>query len=443
MERAEKRSKRIKWSAIAGLVSSGTVACVSFFSAPITINYLGKDLYGVWVIITSFLFWAQLFDFGILNGLTNALSEALGKDDYESARSYISTAFLITLLISSLGIVVWCAVSLHIPWSQWIKVDTVQQGILLKNGICIIGCLFLATLPFLLSQKILLSAQKLYIAHAISFIAYLLTLLALLIGVHSHFTLCQLLLIINGLPLIWHAFCCCVLMRKIPWARFSLYFVKLRALKRVAQSSLPLLLIQMIQIITSQMIPILIASVTTLKDVADFGILWKMYLFISLVTANVSLAHNPGFRDAYERGEIEWIKKALKRLAFFQGGLTLLGCLPLCIAGNKVIEVWINMPLEQPLKSSSWMVFTLCALFSVLNATLHSVLLILDKMRFQILLILFSSTALLLSILFGVSRIGLIAPFVAMGAAALLCMYFSFRSLKVLLNRRALRSSFQ
>jgi O-antigen/teichoic acid export membrane protein len=277
----------------------------------------------------------------------------------------------------------------------------------------------------------------------ISFIAYLLTLLALLIGVHFHFTLCQLLIIINGLPLIWHAFCFFALMRKIPWARFSLYFVKLLALKRVAQSSVPLLLIQMIQIITSQMIPILIASVTTLKDVADFGILWKMYLFISLVTTNVSLAHNPGFRDAYERGEIEWIKRALKRLAFFQGGLTLLGCLPLCIAGNKVVEVWINMPLEQPLKSSSWMLFTLCALFSVLNATLHSVLLILDKMRFQIVLIFFSSTALLLGILFGVSRIGLIAPFAAMGTAALLCMCFSFKSLKSLLNQKGINVFFQ
>src|SRR5690349_24921145 len=108
-DRLKKRTRRIQWSALAGLASSGAIALISIFSAPITINYLGKDLYGIWAIITSFLTWAQLFDFGILTGLTNALSEAFGRDDYESARSYISTSFLTTTIISLFGVILWVA----------------------------------------------------------------------------------------------------------------------------------------------------------------------------------------------------------------------------------------------------------------------------------------------------------------------------------------------
>src|SRR5690348_15172532 len=102
-DRSKKRSIRLKWSAAVGLCSSGAIAIISIFSAPITINYLGKDLYGIWAIITSFLIWAQLFDFGILNGLTNALAEAFGRDDYKAAQSYICTTFLTTTLISIAG----------------------------------------------------------------------------------------------------------------------------------------------------------------------------------------------------------------------------------------------------------------------------------------------------------------------------------------------------
>src|SRR5690349_18748658 len=117
-DRLKKRTRRIQWSALAGLASSGAIALISIFSAPITINYLGKDLYGLWAIITSFLIWVQLLDFGILNGLTNALSEAFGRDDYSTVQSYICTSFLTTALISALGIVFWVLGSLYLPWSD-------------------------------------------------------------------------------------------------------------------------------------------------------------------------------------------------------------------------------------------------------------------------------------------------------------------------------------
>jgi len=435
-ERSHRRSRRLKWSALTGLFCSGAIAFISIFSAPITINYLGKDLYGIWAIITSFLTWAQLFDFGILNGLTNALSEALGRDDFIAARRYISTSFLATTLISIVGIIIWTIGSLHVSWPIFIRVDTAEQGILLGKGICIVGCFFFLTLPFLLTYRVFHASQRLYIYHVVSLASYLLTLVTLILGVHLRLAMLQLLFVTSAVPLAIQAFCWFFLSKKVIWARFSWKCVHLDALKRVACSSGPILVIQLISIITSQMIPILLTSVTTLKEVADFSILWKIYLFAFFMMGNISTAYNPGFRDAFERGEINWIKKTLKRLISFQAFLIVLGGFPLIIAGNAIIAIWIRMPLEQPLGFIGWLAYVLCVLFAVLNCTMGSILVILEKIVPQIIINLLSSIALFIGITKTMSQFGLITIFIIIGLNSLISFCYSFRSLINMLNKQ-------
>lgn len=437
--RSERRSKRIQWSAMSGLVSSGVIACISIFSAPITINYLGKDLYGLWSIITSFLVWAQLLDFGILNGLTNALSEAFGRDDYPAAQNYICISFLITSLISAAGIILWIIGSFYVPWSVFIKVDTTQQAHLLGKGICIVGCFFLLTLPFLLTQRVLHAYQKLYIYHLINLISYLLGLFVLCLGVHYRLDLLSLLLATSSVPLVCQAIGWCVLTKKLPFARFSWKYVQFAGLKRIAHSSIQILAIQVNNIITSQLIPILLTSVATLKDVADFSILWKIYIFVYFVLGNISTAYMPGIRDAFERGEIDWIKRSLKRLILYQTSLVLAGCLPVLIAGDWIIETWIRMPLEHSLGFSGWLVYTLCILFSVLACTFNSALVILDRMVFLILIGILSSGVLFLAIMKYVPQIGLITIFGVMGLTSFLSLFYSIRALDTTLKRKTSR----
>ncbi len=149
---------------------------------------------------------------------------------------------------------------------------------------------------------------------------------------------------------------------------------------------------------------------------------------------NISGAHNPGFRDAFERGEIAWIKKSLKRLVLVQTCLIILGCSPLLFLGNRIIETWIRMPLEQPLEISSWLVYSLCILFSVLNSSISGVLVILDKIKLQIVLVFLSSAALFFGIISSVSKMGLITVFGVIGVTALISLLYSFRALTRVLN---------
>lgn len=81
----------------------------SLLIVPITIGYLDKEVYGVWMTMTSVLFWIGTFDIGLGNGMRNYLAEAISLGDYALARKYICTTFslltLIALVLAAAGLV--------------------------------------------------------------------------------------------------------------------------------------------------------------------------------------------------------------------------------------------------------------------------------------------------------------------------------------------------
>lgn len=73
-------------------------------------------------VVTSFVAWTNLFDFGILNSLVNALSEANGKDSPEEAKRYVSTAFFALIAICALVGTMFALCAGWIPWSRVLAV---------------------------------------------------------------------------------------------------------------------------------------------------------------------------------------------------------------------------------------------------------------------------------------------------------------------------------
>ena len=420
----------MRWGAFSGLASNGVVALLSLFSASLTIHYLGKEAYGLWVIATSFLVWAQLFDFGLLNGITNALSEAFGRDDYSAARRYVSTAFVATLCLSLCGLILWCYFPLRIPWDALLRLQNPEQGKLLGKGIALVGSFFLITLPFALALKILQAYQRMYIVHSAQFICYLLSLAAVIIGISLHAPFLELLLWVNTLPYLCPIACFLLLARKCPWARVSWKCVDRHALKRLCFSSVLLFLYQLLSIAGVQMIPLALTYATNLKNVADFHILWRLFQFILVLTINISASSHPAIRDAFERGETSWIRHTLLRVLFFQGIIVFLSCLPLLLAGNFMIEAWIRMPLENPLRIVEWGIFALSLLFFVFSTTVSTCLNFLDKIAWQILLSLVSGVCLFYGISFGAPWYGLMAIFVTLLATSSGSFFLSLRLLK-------------
>lgn len=97
-----KRTVLLKKNVIASFVLNGGSILISFVLVPMTLGYLNEYEYGVWLTLNSILSWIYIFDIGLGNGLRNRLTEALARNDFKSAKIYVSTSFFCMSIIAGL-----------------------------------------------------------------------------------------------------------------------------------------------------------------------------------------------------------------------------------------------------------------------------------------------------------------------------------------------------
>src|SRR5215472_14291131 len=76
---------------------------VAFFLTPFVIHRLGDRMYGLWVLVGTFIGYYGLLDLGLGNAITRYVARALGKGDREECGTVFSTALQLYIC---LGVVV-------------------------------------------------------------------------------------------------------------------------------------------------------------------------------------------------------------------------------------------------------------------------------------------------------------------------------------------------
>lgn len=83
-------------------IFQGFSIILSFLIVPITINYLNKDLYGIWLLILSITNWIYTFDIGIGNGLKNKIAYYDSLNKNSEIKQYIASSYFFVLIVSIL-----------------------------------------------------------------------------------------------------------------------------------------------------------------------------------------------------------------------------------------------------------------------------------------------------------------------------------------------------
>jgi O-antigen/teichoic acid export membrane protein len=122
------RTKNVKNHVFISLLLKGIGISLSFFLVPITLGFLGKELYGIWIVMLSIMSWIALADIGIGNGLRNKLTQALSQNKKVEARQYISTAYIVLALIGLGLLLIWFSAVSFINWNAFFNSKTLTNG---------------------------------------------------------------------------------------------------------------------------------------------------------------------------------------------------------------------------------------------------------------------------------------------------------------------------
>lgn len=174
----EIKSRQILTNTIGAFLVRGLGLFVSLFTMPAYMRYFDNQVVlGLWFTVLSVLNWILTFDLGIGNGLRNRLVEPIINNDMKKAKKYISSAYVMSLIVVIIGVIVGFTIFPIINWNTIFNIseDIVSAKVLLEVVQLVFTGIILQFL-FKLVTSVLYALQKSAIPGLLSLISSVLLL---------------------------------------------------------------------------------------------------------------------------------------------------------------------------------------------------------------------------------------------------------------------------
>lgn len=368
----------ILYSSILKIISLST----SLLIVPITINYLNKEVYGIWMTITSILFWINTFDIGLGNGMRNYLTEAISQKNYSLGKRYISTTLsLLTLIALVIGGVVLVPL-LTIDFNKFFNTEAISNFDLRNTMIIAIS--------FTLCNFVLKNIGFIYVAmqkYAINdFLSVLGNVVSLgIIFLLTKFTTGHLIYVVlayTATQCIIFCLAAIPLFKNHPELRPAFRFFDKSLSQKIVGKGLGFFVIQISScLVIFGAANMFITQFCGPAAVTTYNIAYKFFnLLVIAYTIILSPMWN-AYTDAYVKGDMKWIEQTFNR-ALKLWGLSVVGGLVM-LAGCKIFyHLWVGEKVIVPFTVSLCTLIYVC--FFNLNNCVTYLINGLNKIRIQI-----------------------------------------------------------
>lgn len=99
-------SSQLRINMLSGVISTSINIVVLAVAYPIYLHFLGYEKYGVWLVLSVVLTFAQLGNLGISQAVMKLVAEEYGRGDIEGIQKYVATALAILLASGSVALVI-------------------------------------------------------------------------------------------------------------------------------------------------------------------------------------------------------------------------------------------------------------------------------------------------------------------------------------------------
>ena len=117
------RSSLLKKNIIVSFFNKAIAVVVSFLLVSVTINYVDTVQYGIWLTLSSLIYWIAMFDFGMTHGFRNRFAEAIGKGDRTLCKKYVSTSYVLLSIIFLSLLFILFILNIFVDWSSFLHLD--------------------------------------------------------------------------------------------------------------------------------------------------------------------------------------------------------------------------------------------------------------------------------------------------------------------------------
>jgi O-antigen/teichoic acid export membrane protein len=312
-------------------------------SIPLVLNYLGPERYGLWLMMSSFVYILSFADLGVGNALIAFVADAHGKADRCEIRAAVSTAALIFLALSATILLVVLTINSVMPWSAWFNVLSEPAISEIGHGFVVfVGCLALS-IPLNLTACLQSGLQEGFRANAWATFGSLLGLTTVLIAIHYKASLPWLALASAGSPLfaslINGLFFFTNRGRDLAP---SLRFVSLSFGRRLIAAGSAFLGLQVMVAVNVASDNLIIGRMSGPQAVTAFAVPERIFGLIPMLLHLALQPLWPAYSEARVRGDVDWIRKILRRSLLTTLAVSVASSVLLLILGRGIIQIWTS-----------------------------------------------------------------------------------------------------
>jgi O-antigen/teichoic acid export membrane protein len=345
----DNRSVKANKNIIGSLIIKGVGICISILIVPLTLNYLSPYEYGIWITLSSILTWINYLDIGLSNGLRNKLAETFTNDNRDMGRIYVSTTFFLLVSITFVFFLLFLLLQPLIDWATVLNVDS--NAVKNLNTIIIAACgFFCLGLVLKLTGTILIADQRPAINDAITLTGSALALIVIYILTRTtNGSLYYVILTFTAAPTLVLVLTYLIIFKeKYKFLRPSLKSIRLNYTKELMGLGIQFFILQISSIIIFSSSNIIISHVLGPEQVTPYNIVFKYFSLVTLIFNIVITPMWSATTDAYARGEINWIRNAMKNMLYFW--LLCVGVIIfLILFSGFIYPIWIGRVVKIPI----------------------------------------------------------------------------------------------
>lgn len=338
--RSKERFRRIAITSISAIAAKGVAVLTSLISVPLTLHYLGNERYGLWMTISSIIAMLGFADFGMGNGLLNAIAEADGKNDKDGARRSVSSASFMLLGIAACFLLAFGSVYWVVPWERVYNLKSLVAIREAGPATAVMIVTFVISMPLGIVQRVQLGYQDGFSANLWTAAGGIFGLLAVLGAVYCEAGLPWLVLAMSGGPVLALALQWVdVFSRARRWLLPQWASFDWPTSRKLAGTGALFMILQLCAVLGNFTDSIVIAHVINISAVAGYAVVQKLFS-ITLVAQFFVVPLWPAFGEAIARNDHAWAHRTLNRALTFSLGLGVCTAVPLCLYGKEIITLW-------------------------------------------------------------------------------------------------------
>lgn len=336
------RSSLLQKNILASFVIKGWSAAIVLLLVPATLNCLGEYKNGIWLTISSLLLWIDNMDIGLGNGLRNKVAEYMAHGECERTRSLISSTYaMLTCIIFPVLLILLLLIAISDPYMVFnadpSKVGQLDQVLMMTVTLVCTSFIFKLIGNFYMGMQ-LPAVSNLLIAIGQT-LALIGTYIVLYSGSHSMMLIA---LVNTAAPLLVYMLAYpYTFFYKYPHLRPSFKLINFKEARAVINMGVQFFIMQISSVILFMTSNLLISKLFTPALVTPYQITYRYFSLMLVAFTVICMPFWNATTDAYERGDIQWIRNATRKLRLMIIGI-MVCMVMMVILSPWVYSIWIG-----------------------------------------------------------------------------------------------------